>query len=188
MTDFELMINLSDQASYDSGKVPLEKKICWLCCKKWKIRNRKYGLERRNLRWECHWKKDQKYLGWNHLHAVHIFGTLSQGRWPLRPSRRVWGLSSVFNFISAVAVWIEGICNKKWMPLEKRSDARSWVESSARKAVRIFGTLSQGRWARRPGRGAWGLFPFSISFLLWRFAEIFTYFWVGAQKLLLWRV
>ena len=26
MTDFELMINLSDQASYDSGKVPLEKK------------------------------------------------------------------------------------------------------------------------------------------------------------------
>ena len=24
--------------------------------------------------------------------AVHIFGTLSQGRWPLRPSRRVWGL------------------------------------------------------------------------------------------------
>ena len=26
MTDLELMINLSDQASYDSGKVPLEKK------------------------------------------------------------------------------------------------------------------------------------------------------------------
>ena len=46
-----------------------KKNICWLCCKKWKIRNRKYGLERRNLRWECHWKKDQKHLGWNHLHG-----------------------------------------------------------------------------------------------------------------------
>ena len=68
------------------------------------------------------------------------------------------------------------------MLLEKRSEARSLVESSARKAVRIFGTLSQGRWARRPGRGAWDLFPFSISFLLWRFAEIFAYFWVGVQK------
>ena len=59
------MFNLSDQASYDSGKVPLEKKICWLCCKKWKIRNRKYGLERRNLRWEVNVieKKIRSILG-----------------------------------------------------------------------------------------------------------------------------
>ena len=47
---------------------------------------------------------------------------------------------------------------------------------------------SRGRWAHRPGRRAWGLFPFSISFPLWRFqnfALMFTNLWVGAQKLLL---
>ena len=71
------------------------------------------------------------------------------------------------------------------MSLEKRSEA-SWVESSAWEAVHIFGTLSQSRWPLRPSRKVWGLVPFSISFLLWRFAEIFTYFWVGVQKLLLW--
>ena len=46
----------------------------------------------------------------------------------------------------------------------------------------------RGRWAHRPGRRAWGLFPFSISFLLWcfqNFALMFTNLWVGAQKLLL---
>ena len=53
------------------------------------------------------------------------------------------------------------------MSLEKRSEA-SWVESSAWEAVHIFGTLSQGRWPRRPSRRVWGLVPFSISFLLWR--------------------
>ena len=30
------------------------------------------------------------------------------------------------------------------------------MESSKREAVHIFGTLSRGRWPRRPGRGAWG--------------------------------
>ena len=42
-----------------------KKNICWLCCKKWKIRNRKYGLERRNLRWEVNVieKKIRSILG-----------------------------------------------------------------------------------------------------------------------------
>lgn len=30
------------------------------------------------------------------------------------------------------------------------------MESSKREAVHIFGSLSRGRWPRRPGRGAWG--------------------------------
>ena len=42
-----------------------KKNICWLCCKKWKIWNRKYGLERRNLRWEVNVieKKIRSILG-----------------------------------------------------------------------------------------------------------------------------
>ena len=42
-----------------------KKNICWLCCKKWKILNRKYGLERRNLRWEVNVieKKIRSILG-----------------------------------------------------------------------------------------------------------------------------
>lgn len=76
------------------------------------------------------------------------------------------------------------------MPLEKKSGV-TWLESSAWEAVHTFGTLSQGRWPRRPDRRAWGLFQFSISFLPRRFetfAVLFTSFRVEAQKQLLWRV
>ena len=58
-------------------------------------------------------------------------------------------------------------------------------------STHIWHILAVGRWAHRPGRRAWGLFPFSISFLLWcfqNFALMFTNLWVGAQKLLLQRV
>ena len=41
------------------------------------------------------WPKKRSEVSWvesSAWEAVHIFGTLSQGRWPHRPSRGVWGL------------------------------------------------------------------------------------------------